>query len=230
MFSTSYSRGMTNIQDPYYNNVVTLLHMNGSNNSTSFTDSSKDALTVTVTGTAKMSTSQNKYGGSSLTQDSNDTDSTINNHISVPATNLGFGAGDFTVEAWYLKTTSFTTHVRIWFCQNHVSGGNRINFLILKTGVLYCDRFGLVVAQSAALTWNNNQWYHVACTRDGSTVRLWRDGVQVASSTNTNSFASDTSYRISPSNSGHFIDEVRITKGVSRYKIPFSPPATQFLP
>lgn len=231
MFSATYSRGMTNIQDPYYNSVVLSLHMEGANSGISFSDSSVGKLTISTSGNVSTSTDQKKFGTSSLTTSNNETDTAISNFISAPASTLGVGAGDFTIEAWFLKTLGFTTHVRIWFPQNHVSGGNRITFLILKTGVLYCDRFGAVIAQSSALTWNNNQWYHVACTRSGSTVYLWRDGIQVASASNiTTNFASDTSYRISPANSGHFIDELRVTKGFARYTIPYTAPGVPFLP
>lgn len=50
--------------DPYYSYVSLLLHMNGANNSTVFTDQSPNALTVTSTN-AVISTAQSKFGGAS---------------------------------------------------------------------------------------------------------------------------------------------------------------------
>jgi hypothetical protein len=44
--------------DPYLNNVSLLLHMDGSNNGTTFTDSSQNARAITVFGDAKTSTAQ----------------------------------------------------------------------------------------------------------------------------------------------------------------------------
>ena len=43
--------------------------------------------------------------------------------------------------------------------------------------------------QSAALTWDTSTWYHVAVCRDSTSLRLYRDGVLLASST---SFGSTT--------------------------------------
>ena len=52
--------------DPHFANVSLLLHMNGSNGSTSFVDSGPLQKTVTAHGGAQVSTSQSKFGGGSL--------------------------------------------------------------------------------------------------------------------------------------------------------------------
>ena len=51
--------------DPYYSAVSLLLPMDGTNGSTTFTDSSLNGLTVTAVGNAQISTTQSKYGGAS---------------------------------------------------------------------------------------------------------------------------------------------------------------------
>jgi hypothetical protein len=53
-------------QDPAYNNTVLLLHGDGSNNGTVFTDSSPAAMSVTVTGDTITSTAVKKFGTASI--------------------------------------------------------------------------------------------------------------------------------------------------------------------
>ncbi|MGE3429317.1 MAG: phage tail protein, partial [Hyphomicrobiaceae bacterium] len=50
-------------EDEYWNNVIALLHMDGTNGSTTFTD--QKGHTFTATGNAQISTAQSKFGGAS---------------------------------------------------------------------------------------------------------------------------------------------------------------------
>mgnify|MGYP007077401822 FL=1 len=52
--------------DELFENVSLLLYGNGPNSSTIFTDSSLYDHTITVTGSANISTAQSKFGGSSM--------------------------------------------------------------------------------------------------------------------------------------------------------------------
>lgn len=215
--------------DPYYDNVSLLLHMDGSNGSSTFTDVSKNALTVTVNGTCTITDSYGKFGQSFGNV------SATTSFLSVPATDLGFGTGDFTVECWYMRTAAtFTNNIGVvfWQPQTHSSGSGRINIYVLSDGRFVCAVFGAELAASTALTWNLNQWYHLAVTRSGGAfLRLFRDGAIVGSNSNrTNNFPSDTTYRIELRNPNHYIDEFRVTKGVSRYTSAFTPPTRPFLP
>lgn len=63
MIATRTLTDQTASSDPYFSNVSLLLHMDGANGSTTFTDSGPNALTITPTGTT-ISTSQAKYGAS----------------------------------------------------------------------------------------------------------------------------------------------------------------------
>ena len=78
--------------DPYWSSVSLLLHMNGSNGSTTFTDSSSNNYTVTAYGHAQISTAQSKFGGASGLFDGS-----VDYIRATPSTNLQFG-GDFTLE------------------------------------------------------------------------------------------------------------------------------------
>lgn len=202
-----------------------MLNMDGSNGSTAFVDDSSNGLTITAVGDAQVTTSVQKFGSGSLTSGADANVTT--NYLSVPASVLGMGSGDFTWEAFYLRTGSPSNHARIMFAGNHTAGSSRLNFLVLSSGQLYCDIFGTVMAQSAVLSWSLNQWYHIALTRDGSTLRLWRDGTQVASATRTNVFNSDTEYRIACGTSNQHLDAIRITRA-ARYSAAFTPPAVPY--
>ena len=52
-------------RDALYNNVALLLHCNGTNGSTTFTDNGPTAKVVTATNGAQISTAQSKWGGAS---------------------------------------------------------------------------------------------------------------------------------------------------------------------
>ena len=219
--------------DPYYDRVTMLLKHDPNNNGTNFTDASPLAGTISVVGDAKASTAAAKWQQTSIATAANasGTASTAN-AIALPASTIALGGGDFTVEAWFLKTTAFTNHVRVLMPQTPGTfGTNRPSFLILNTGRQYADVFGVVLGQSAVLTWNDNQWYHLAWTREGTTLRHWRDGTQTASFTTAINFQPDSvRSNVAPSNTGHYISDLRVTVGQARYRSAFIPPARPFLP
>jgi len=61
----------TKSDDPNYSSVSLLLNGNGTNGSTTFTDSSVNNHTITRNGNAQISTTQSKFGGSSMYFDGN---------------------------------------------------------------------------------------------------------------------------------------------------------------
>jgi len=82
-------------QDPYVNNVSLMLSMDGANNSTTFIDSSQNALAVTAVADAKISTAQSKFGGSAAYFDGTGDYLTVASNAAI-----AFGLGDFTIECW----------------------------------------------------------------------------------------------------------------------------------
>ena len=79
--------------DTYYPNVTLLLHMNGTDGSSTFTDSSS-ANNVPTNYNVSIETEQYKFGGSSAYFDGND-------YLSyADSDQWHFGSGDFTIEAW----------------------------------------------------------------------------------------------------------------------------------
>ena len=86
--------GQQNTFDPSL--TLALLHFDGANNSTVFTDNSPFNQTVAVvTGTPKISTAMSRFGGSSLYLDGSSSIKIPNN------ANLNLGTGAFTIEFWF---------------------------------------------------------------------------------------------------------------------------------
>ena len=217
--------------DPYWYNVSALLHFDGANGSTTFTD--QTGKTWTGAGSARISTDQSKFGGSSLSLSVGTQISTVHN------ADLSCGSAEFTIES-FVRFTTLRSSVIV--CK--VPSTNARSEWMLYTSVsgalaLACWGAGnaLVVNLLDASLMSANTWYHVAATRDGGGVwRLFRDGVIVASATEGAALATNTeplTVGRAPYNTGAiytagFYDEMRITKGVARYTSNFTPPTAPF--
>jgi hypothetical protein len=89
-----------------------------------------------------------------------------------------FGSGDFTLEAWFkLDAAASPANYSAILGQNYGSNG----------GALYVNANGLEYYQgttnAAGGAVSVDVWYHAAVTRQGGTVRLHLDGINVASGT-----------------------------------------------
>jgi hypothetical protein len=225
--------------DPSFSSVSLLLPMNGSNNSTTFTDSSSNAFTPTVYGNAKISTAQSKFGGASGLFDGN---GDYFRYADNAAFQLGTGA--FTVEAWVYVVSqantyptflgsgvsSFTTgavYFSTWGDSNPTPANRK------KFGFGTFASGGILVSTTSLAT---GQWYHIAVTRTGTTVRLFIDGTLEATATNSESINLSASGLIVGacgwSNTtdafNGYVDDLRITKGVARYTASFTVPSQAF--
>lgn len=226
--------GYTGGADYYFSSVVLLLHADGTNGSTTVTDSSPTPKTMTVSGNANISTAQSKFGGASLAFDgSGDWVQTTSN-----LADFRFGTGDFTVEAFVNTST-----------------GNKSIFDFYSGSVSNC--WQLFIDASGYLTWYSSSgsgaeavaaatttdlrtgtWRHVAACRSGSTLRLFVDGALVASATDTRDYnataitqlaiGAQVFVRNAAYDWNGYIDEVRITKGAARYLGNFATPSAAF--
>ena len=218
------------VTDPYFSSVSLLLHGNGSNGSTTITDSSPSPKTVTANGSAAISTTQSKpgFGGASLSIPG------VGNYFSVQSgSTIALGTADFTVEMWLYRTARAAT------------GGNSdcifsignpgISLFIDPGGQINLSNFGVAVIAVTSTTITNGQWTHIAVARSGSTTKIFIDGIQGASVSDGSNYSQTTSLNIgrdafSPALQflNGFIDEFRITKGVARYAANFTPPTAPF--
>jgi hypothetical protein len=223
MLINSYRFASAATSDPNFANVSLLLHGNGTNGSTTITDSGPTPKTVTAVGNAQISTAQSKFGGASIAFDG------IGDYIDAPANPaFSFGTENFTVEM-FAYWNSFS-NVNVFFDTRTGGGGPGIVLLTASTGVITFG--GPVSILSSALSLAT--WYHVAATRSGLSFRLFVNGIQqggtatsVANLTSSNFFVGRTNEANVNFFNG-YIDELRITKGIARYTANFTPPTDQF--
>ena len=179
-------------------------------------------------GDAKVSTAQYKYGSGSIAFDG------TGDNITIPSSpNLDFGTGDFTIELWINFSALSTNRVLLdkWVSGNANSWqlywrsiGTSITFLVGASTILLQD------PSTSRIT--TNTWYHIAVTRSGSTNRLFIDGTQVASATdstnltNTNRLCIGEQLSTLTNDFSGYIDDLRITKGYARYTSNFTAPTS----
>ncbi len=168
--------------DPYYSNVVLLLRMNGANGSTSFVDEKGHA--VTANGGAAISTTQSRFGGSSMYCDG------VGTYLSVemgPDADLGPGA--WTMDAWvWMQDTanvpaqynraifgygplSTSANDSVWFCP-----GNTWVYTQLETG----NANQPSIVQNLAPYAQVGRFAFVSICWDGTSYWLHQDGKCIA--------------------------------------------------
>jgi hypothetical protein len=218
-------------KDPSFANVSVLLHFEGANGSTSFTDSGPLGLAVSAIGNAQISTAQSKFGGSSLLLDG------AGDRISIAAgTHFSFGTGAWTIEFWIKTSQTDQTWGlmlnRTLDSATQFSWGYNYN----SSGTIRLVERLAVKIEPTATGMNNGNWNHVAMTRSSNTVRLFLNGTQIGSyTTSYNFWDSTTALLLGGFYSGAggedidgYVDELRITKGVARYTANFTPAIAPF--
>ena len=231
--------------DPDFDSVSLLLHGDGTNGSTTFIDSSNNSHTVTPAGNAQISTTQSKFGGASMYFDGS------GDYLSIPDSDqFEIGSGDFTFEAWIYLTdysAAYTNqrYVAEIICKD--SSQRSFSFQLKGTSTswtsLEVNLFAsnsTFIGTSATTSFGLNTWYHVAAVRNGTSLRLYKNGVDVGGGTNATSVQNTTTavtvgsqnpYWISLGYAYYFpgyIDDLRVTKGVARYTSNFTPPTAPF--
>jgi hypothetical protein len=195
--------------------------MDGTNGSTTFTDSSSNAFAVTANGNAKVTTTDPKFGTGALTLDG-----TAGDYLTVAAdADFQFGTGDFTVECWVYVNTVGNTGL---FTFGGTNSGLAVN--------LFAGNWTLTTSGSggsglASIT--TGAWQHLAVTRSGSNLRMFIDGTQIGSTLTNTTDLSDNALKIGYYYDPYYaingrVDEFRVTKGVARYTANFTPPTAAF--
>lgn len=198
--------------DPFFADVVSLLHFEGANGSTTFTD--QKGLVYTPVGSATISTTQAKFGSASGSFP------TGSNRLTAPAITGGL-AGDFTFECFIYPTTVSATQGLFRFDTSnraiYINGGK----LKWYNGSTF----------SGANTAVINTWQHFAICRASGTLSMYLNGVKDAT-TFTDTTNLNTTYSVGGDAFGQaltgFMDEFRITGGVARYSANFTPPTAAF--
>lgn len=212
-------------KDPYFSSVVSLLHFNGTNGSTTFTD--QKGVTWTRGGTPTISTAQSKFGGASGVFNG----STDYLYTETSA-NFSFSSSDFTVEGYFnLNSVSSQPYLFHFY----VPSGQRWAVQVdASNAVLFFNSGGSGVYSTTGIV-STGQFVHVAVTKSGSTTRVFVGGIKVL--TTTTAVYQDANHQIilgsaqftaSSNYLDGYVDDFRVTKGVCRYVDDFIPPQRQF--
>lgn len=194
------------VPDTNFSSVKLLLPFDGSG--ATFTDSSSNAFAVTANGNVTQSATQSKWGGKSAYFDGS------GDYLTFGSADISLGAGDFTVEMWIYPTATQTA----FLCDWRGAGNNNPSLYIANSKLNFFNGGSLNVADATAIS--SNTWTHIAVTRSGSTVRIYRDGNSVGSLTDSGTYGGSGGLRVGFHDNVYFtgyLDDLRITKGVARY-------------
>lgn len=211
--------------DPYFANVSLLLHGDGADGSTSIIDSSPSPKTVNNVGSTTLSTTQAKFGPSSISLNG------TTRYIWVNSSGVNFGSGDFTVEGWVYQSANSNGRV---FYDSRSTGAATTGFAVyFFDGTINVYSAGANQISASGGTISINTWSHIAISRQGTAFRVFVGGALVATWTTSATFSANfcTIGRADPEANQYFagyIDELRITKGVARYTSSFTPPTAAF--
>lgn len=159
-------------------NTSALLHLDGTNGSTTITDNSFNQVVFTTHGDAQISTAQSKFGGASGTCDGS------GDYIDATDNNLwdffGSNSDNWTIDLFVRFAVLNTDQVIV--AQSQDNGSNF--FWIIKDAsapirtVIFVGGVRVVNDLSTGVNPSANTWYHVAFIKVGTSYGLYLDGVQ----------------------------------------------------
>ena len=177
-------------------------------------------------GDAQIDTAVVKYGTGSMQFDE------TGDYLKVPSTDdIALGTGDFTIEGWlYIGTNPVGNGQGMFQISNgYLNSAVRGPAAGLNNGDgKWAIYYGTSQQTATAAAPSINTWYHVAYVRNSSTTKLYIDGTELISVSDSTNYSDtyltiggwySTSYLLNG-----FIDDFRITKGIARYTSSFTPP------
>lgn len=203
-----------------------LLHGDGTDASTTITDSSPSAHTIVLGGNAQLDTAQFKFGSASILFDG------VNDFIRGDgSTDFAFGTGDWTVELW-VRLNATGIDQMLYDSRPSATDGAYPEIFINTSNVLIYVQ-GAVIRITGATALTTGQWYHVAAARTGTSTKLFLDGTQEGST-----YSDSTNYLIganrpaiginatdlTSNDFNGWMDDIRVRKGIADYTANFTPP------
>ncbi len=195
--------------DPYASNVV--LYLKG--DVSPIADSSNSPKTITNSG-ATISSTQSKYGGSSILH--------TTNSVIVCDTGMVIGTNPFTLECWVYKSS--------------YASGSVFSFGLYKRDPPYLQTYSgnLYFDGNPYTAPSINNWHHLAISRQGTgtnQTHYFIDGIKQASVTQS---TNHTATRLNVGNAfsgglNGYMDSFRFTIGASRYNDNFNPETDTYL-
>jgi hypothetical protein len=195
--------------------------------------------TLTLNGSIARSSTQSKFGGYSGYFNG------TSQYITTPdSEDWNFGSGDFTIDLWAYfinftyayglvshsaSDTTVNSYWSFFYSQN-----NGLHFSVKESGTFRVD----IEQGSPTLGWATHTWYHLAVVRHENVFTIYRNGISLGSQTWSGTMvpysvplnigiARKTDGLITQEFYG-YIDELRISKGIVRWKHNFTHPTLAY--
>jgi hypothetical protein len=221
------------VLDPYYSNVVLLLHGDGTNGTNQFTDHSLFPGTLTTTGNITHTTTAKRMGTSSINVPDK------NSKIEVVKSSAVDLTGTYTIEFWARTSTSVVGDANAVISTNDTVYPSRfvVDFYAPNSTTI----LGRIATSSNAIIYTSptrpyvlGDWVHFAFVNNSTanTHTVFINGV-VAGSRAAVPLFNATTFQVGKNSTAwaegpYQIDDLRITKGIARYTSNFAVPTAPF--
>lgn len=212
----------------YGDDCSLMLHCDGADGSTVFSDSSINANVISTFGNIQIDTAQSVFGGASGLFDGS------GDYISAPDTGnlFDFGTGDFTIDARIRFSALVGGSAYMLFVKNISDPQDHfyISYVVDATNItVVIDGNSKTYSFSAAI----DTWYHLAVARSSGTVRVFRNGTLAGTAQTQNGSVSSAGKFSIGSNTASgwmagWMDEIRVVKGQSIWNANFTIPVSAY--
>lgn len=208
-----------------------LLHCDGGDTGTIFTDSSKKGHKVTTYGNAQIDTAQYKFGTASALFDGN------GDYLEIPdSDDWAFGTNDFTIDLWVRFNALPSSGQYHGIIGQYADTNNYSQLFVYNSdGATPLLRFYSIYSSSTVVnlqyqhSMTTGVWYHIALTRSGNDFKLYLDGAVVSTASTSNSLPNwsvplhiGKGWNYDPYAFNGWMDEIRVCNGVARWNAAFN--------
>lgn len=158
-------------------NTKLMLHMNGTDASTTFIDNSPSPHTVVANGNAQIDTAEKKFGTGSLLLDNN------GDYLSIADSNdwdiFGSNLDDWTVD-FQVKHNSLGS-VDYYIEQSEASSNRWYMYHVAGSGLGFAvtsSSSNIIIINSVASAISDSNWHHVALIKVANKYAVYLDGIQ----------------------------------------------------
>jgi hypothetical protein len=177
-------------------------------------------------GDAKVNTAIKKYGAGSMYFDG------TGDYLIGPSNpSASFESGDFTIEGWIYPTVVTGTDRCIWETRSSGSDAGMVFFIDTnaKLSTYTSGAIRTVTSQSVVA----NTWQHIAICRASGVMTTYVNGVASNTASYSSAITCPGAVRIGVRQDNAqpytgYIDDLRISKGLARYRYNFTPPTRAF--
>ena len=231
--TTGFGKLYLKLGTPEDASTTLLLHMDGDNHSTTFTDSSLNPHSISANGNAKISSSPYKFGyGSGYLDGTGDYLTTPN------SSDLQFSTGDFTVDMWVFPIAHTQSIPCLFGNYDEFGTGSLALFAghssanTSKYQVAFNGVFPAIQSTDDIIY---NAWSHIALVRSDGLFKLYVNGILEGSYSNSSAITGGSTFyvgtagdNISNTTFNGYVDELRISKGVARWTSTFTLPTLPY--